>query len=84
MPYTNPEMLSRYPLVSFKTQIFFPLFHGLACNAKLRNIHRRSGEPFWRKVPSRMTGNSGNFTDANRRVSQPGLDSLAAVPIARR
>ena len=37
------------------------------------NVHRRSDEPFWRKVPSRMTGNSSNFTDANRRVSQPGL-----------
>jgi hypothetical protein len=40
------------------------------------NVHRRSDEPFWRKVPSRMTGNSSNFTDANRRVRvSPGLDS---------
>jgi hypothetical protein len=66
-----------FPLspVSFKHRIFF-LFsmdslYGGQC--KLRNVHRRSDEPFWRKVPSRMTGNSSNFTDANRRVSQPGL-----------
>lgn len=61
--------------VSFKTQIFFSLFHGLALwwAMQTENVHRRSDEPFWRKVPSRMTGNSSNFTDANRRVSQPGL-----------
>ena len=35
--------------------------------------HRRSDEPFWRKVPSRMTGNSSNFTDANRRVQSAAL-----------
>jgi hypothetical protein len=66
-----------FPLspVSFKHRIFFlfsmdSLYAG---QCKLRNVHRRSDEPFWRKVPSRMTGNSSNFTDANRRVSQPGL-----------
>lgn len=66
-----------FPLspVSFKHRFFF-LFSmdSLLCWAmQTENVHRRSDEPFWRKVPSRMTGNSSNFTDANRRVSQSGL-----------
>src|SRR6266849_7707485 len=67
-----------FPLspVSFKHRIFFLSFPwtrfmvGRRRQCKLRNVHRRSDEPFWRKVPSRM---SSNYTDANRRVSQPGL-----------
>jgi hypothetical protein len=75
MPYTNPEMLSRYPLFLSNTDFFFSFSMDslYAWAMQNENVHRRSDEPFWRKVPSRMTGNSSNFTDANRRVSQPGL-----------
>jgi hypothetical protein len=73
MPYTNPELLSRYPLFLSFSDIFFlsfPWTDEVLGNTIFQNVHRRSDEPFWRKVPSRMTGNSSNFTDANR-ASQP-------------
>ena len=58
----------------FHSQIFFflsfPWTDEVLGNTIFQNVHRRSDEPFWRKVPSRMTGNSSNFTDANR-ASQP-------------
>lgn len=72
--YQSRSVFPLFP-VSFKHRCFFFSFSWtrLCWAIQTENDHRRSDEPFWRKVPSRMTGNSRNFTDANRRVSHPGL-----------
>ena len=75
MPYTNPEMLCLYSLPYFHPQNFFSLFHGLMCWAIqfFQNVHRRSdvSRSDGKFRLACMAGNSSNFTDANRRVSQP-------------
>ena len=64
---------------SLHSQFFFPVFFPrtrFVLGNTISAVHRRSDEPFWRKVPSRMTGNSSKFTDANRRESVSRAQTL--------